>query len=146
MFPCGFCFLSHPSHQSIRPGRLLSEERAVGGLFRSEQSFSMILGGCFTPSFIRMDTMHKGTTWPETVPFWACLTAIWQDMPHDASGDEKHRIHLRLRSPSSPAQRIAMLAHSLAPLHPCTPTFDSQSYAVGCCFLPSISGIGVTPI
>jgi hypothetical protein len=47
MFPCGFCFLSHPSHQGIRPGRLLSKERAIGGLFRSEQSFSVILGGCF---------------------------------------------------------------------------------------------------
>lgn len=56
------------------------------------------------------------------------------------------RIHLCLRSPSSPAQRIAVLAHSLAPLHPCTPTIDNQSHAVGCGFLPSIAGIGVTPI
>jgi len=98
MFPCGFCFLSHPSHQGIRPGRLLSKERAIGGLFRSEQSFSVILGGCFTPGFIRMDTMHKGTTWPETVPFWACLTAIWQGLPDDASNTSLLALSIITRS------------------------------------------------
>jgi hypothetical protein len=106
MFPCGLCFLSHPFHQGIRPGRLLPEERAIGGLFpdetgdaiRSEQSFSVILGGCFTPGFIRMDTMHKGTAWSETVPFWACLSAIWQVVPDDASNTSLLALSIITRS------------------------------------------------
>jgi len=45
-----------------------------------------------------MDTMHKGTTWPETVPFWACLTAIWQILLDDASNTSLLSLSVTTRS------------------------------------------------
>ena len=41
------------------------------------------------------------------------------------------QIHLRFRSPSSPARRVAESALCLSPLPPCTPAVDNQSHAVG---------------
>ena len=45
-----------------------------------------------------METMHMGTTWPETVPFWACLTAIWQVLLDDASNTSLLSLSVTTRS------------------------------------------------
>jgi hypothetical protein len=69
-----------------------------------------------------METMHRGTTWPETVPFWACLSAIWQVLLDDgfrrsfASQTSLLSLSITTRShrPDVLRERITMLAHSLA--------------------------------
>ena len=57
----------------------------AGRLLRSECSFCVNLGWYFTSGLIRVVTMHQITTWPETFPFWACISTVLQVAVNDAS-------------------------------------------------------------
>ena len=102
-----------------------------------------------------METMHMGTTWPEIVPFWACLpalvyvvrvSAIWQVLLDDASNTSLLSLSVTTRSTHHHVGSQFSASDVLYRLHPCTLTIENQSHAIGCRSHPSISGIGVAPI
>jgi hypothetical protein len=82
----GIGFLGHPT-----PPRLTAwspppalPERALGGFPRSTCPFSVVLGRYSTPGLLGW-TPRRVYTWHlEPIPFWACLSAVWQVSIHDA--------------------------------------------------------------
>ena len=137
----GLCFLGHPSHQGIRLGRLLPSLREPLMGLRSVRSvcpFSVTLGRHCTPRpSYRVNTTYANTTWPngDVSPFGpACYSRF--------AGSISRRLRAFVENPdhSHPFEASPLSASSLSPFCPCTPTFDSQSLAVGQHSLPSTWG------
>jgi hypothetical protein len=116
--------------------------RAIGGLLRSVCPFlrdlrTVLYAVSHTSSGNHVSRYYVAE-WRQ-VPFWACLSAVWQ-VPPLAS----RRLHTFVEYPvhSHLLKASPLSASSLSPFRPCTPTFDSQSPAVGRCCHPSTWGIG----
>jgi hypothetical protein len=103
--------------------------RAVDGLLRSVHPFSVALGRHCAPR----PSYRVNTTYP------AILRGRMETFPHlglpvsHLAGSNSRRLHAFVENPD-PSHLFEVsphLASSLSPFTPCTPTFDSQSPAVG---------------
>jgi hypothetical protein len=131
----GICFLSHPSRQGIRPGRLLRQRRrTVDGLLRSVCPFSVTLGRHCTPRpSYRVNTTYAHTTWPNgDVSLLGLPVSVSTDFSRLA-GSNSRRLRAFVENPdlSHLFEASPLSASSLSPVTPCTPTFDNHSPAVG---------------
>jgi hypothetical protein len=126
-------FLGHPSHQGIRPGRLLQRHlplsrRAIDGLLRSVCPFSVTLGRHCTPRpSHRVNTTHLAIAWPN-----GAVSLLGLPISRLA-GSNSRRLRVFVEHPdhSHLLEASPLSASCLSPFTPCTPTFDSQSPAAG---------------
>jgi hypothetical protein len=111
-------------------------ERAVDGLLRSVYPFSVTLGRHCTPRpSYRVDTTYphilRGRM--ETFPYLGLRPVCPQTDISRFAGSNSRCLRAFVENPdhSHPFEASPHPASSLSPFTPCTPTFDSQSPAVG---------------
>jgi hypothetical protein len=136
---------SLPSEHPAWPPAPIAE-RAIDGLLRSVRPFSVTLGptyrryALYTAPLVSSEYhVSAYTTWPNggVSLLGLRVTAVSQVPTHDAVQPAVARAfvenpdhsHLFGASPQSASAGHAVSA--LSPFTPCTPTFDSQSLAVG---------------
>ena len=130
----GICFLSHPPRRGLRvvPCSSIAGEH-TDGFPRSVCPFCMTLGRHSTPCpTYWVDPTYLLMRWAngDKFPFWACLYLLGISR---LAGFPLRRLRAFVENPvhSHLLRALPLSASSLSLFHPCTPTIDNQSHAVG---------------